>query len=207
MKISLTGDYFGLIIGNTFYLVGPFASSLDGGLHCLRSGVHRQGDILAGQLTDSLQKRSQLVGMKSARNNIQISGLTDERLDQSRVCVSVADGRIGAHHVHVPAPGVIPDVWPVPPNQHDRQRVVIVGAEFVFSFDRRVCHFRLGVACRAHTIVPHFRPQNSSRMWRGELTLAPNGACGYRRIPVSGTGRGAGYEFTNRSEVPQAWKA
>jgi hypothetical protein len=52
VKVVVADDDLGLPWGNALHLVAPLPHGLDGGLHRLGAGIHRQRHVHAGQLME-----------------------------------------------------------------------------------------------------------------------------------------------------------
>ena len=105
VKIVIRDDDFGAILRDVLEAVAPASRRLDGGFDRLGAGVHRQRHVEAGDLDEALQERPEQLGVIGAAGDREPAGLLHHGLQDARMPVAEADGRIGAHHVEI-APAV-----------------------------------------------------------------------------------------------------
>jgi hypothetical protein len=86
----------------------------------------------------TLEKAAEARGVKGAAGHGKRLRLLGQGVDQGRVGVAEAHGRVRRHHVEItPAGGVVqPDIQAA--LEHDLQRIVVAGAMAALEFDRRV---------------------------------------------------------------------
>ncbi len=108
VEIAVAHDDLGEPVRHALHRVGPFARRLERGLDRLGAGVHGERGFLAGQLAGAGEERAEPVVVEGARDDPQRVRLADQRLDQARMAVAVADRRVGAQHVGVAPPVGVP---------------------------------------------------------------------------------------------------
>ena len=108
--------------------IAPASRRLDGGLHRLGAGVHRQGRVKPGDSAKLRQERTEAVVVVGARGHREAPSLFGESGEDTWMRVAVACGRVGAHHIDIAAARYIKQVRAFAAGQHDRQRIVIVCA-------------------------------------------------------------------------------
>jgi hypothetical protein len=135
VEVARAYDHFGLVVGNALDLVSPLAHRFQRGLDRLGAAVRRQRARKSRHLGQPLEKQRQLVVVKSARGDRQLLRLCDQRRDDARMGVTVADGRIRAHHVEKAPAVYVPQPSALAVRHDHGQRVVIARAEGFFDFD------------------------------------------------------------------------
>ena len=104
----------------------------------------------------SCARRSNRNGSSSlwirARRDAELLRLGDQRADDPRVRVAEAHRRVRAHQVEVAAAVDVGQPAALAARQHDRQRIVVAGAERLFAADQVGGSFRnRGCRVTAHT--------------------------------------------------------
>jgi len=135
VEVVLGDDDLGLVLLDLLDLVAPLAGGLERGLHRLGAAVHRQGDFGAGQLAQLLGEGAELVVVEGARGDADAVSLILERPDELGVPVAMVDRRVGAQHVHVLLALGVLDPHALGLGDDDRERVVVVRAEFLGDLD------------------------------------------------------------------------
>ena len=75
--------------------VAPLAGQLQGGLHCLGAGVHRQREVVAGERVQGFIEQPELVVAEGARGQRELLRLLHQGRHNSRVAVALVQRRIG----------------------------------------------------------------------------------------------------------------
>lgn len=124
-----------LALGHTLDLVRPLARNLDGCLDRFGSGIHGQNHVVAENMANLLRPFGKDIIVKSARRQRQTLGLLAQGLHQLGVTVTLVNGRVGRQTVNVLSTLGIPDSGALCSRKDNRQRMVIVGSEFMFGMD------------------------------------------------------------------------
>src|SRR5215468_12431964 len=135
MEIALRHNDLGAVATDALDPVAPTACRLDRGLNRLGSGVHRQGGVELRDAAKLFEERTELVAVVGARRHRQALRLLGEGLEDAGMTMTVADRRIGAHHVDVALALGVPQMCTFAAHQHDRQRRVVLRAIAIFELD------------------------------------------------------------------------
>ena len=138
VEIVGADDDLGLAVRHALDLVAPFADRLDGGLHGLGAGVHRQDLVRAGECRDLLVEQRQLVVAEGARGQRQLLRLLDHRGQDLRMAMALVDRGIGRQAVEVAVAVDVPDPDALAARQDHVERLVVVRAEPMLGRDEIV---------------------------------------------------------------------
>src|ERR1700688_1696604 len=129
-------DYdLGLPIRHTLDLVTPLSRGFDRALHRLGTAVHRQDLVRAGKLRDLLIEGGQLVVVKGAGGQRQLTRLFHHSGQDLRMAVSLVHCRIGREAVEITIALRIPHPDAFATRQNDTERLVVAGAKARFRRD------------------------------------------------------------------------
>ena len=96
-------DDLGLVGGDAFDLVAPFASDFDGGLDGFGAGVHEESHLVAGEVVEVFEEARELVVAEGAGGEGDLVGLFDHGGKDAWVAVALVDGGVGGEAVEVAA--------------------------------------------------------------------------------------------------------
>lgn len=135
VEVVLSTENNGLVFGDTFDLVTPLPSNLDAGFDGLGTRVHGEDHVKAKVLGDKLCKTGKYIIVEGTGTEGDTRGLVDESGDQLRVAVTLIDGGVGREEIKIVPTFGIPNGSSLGTSEDHRQRVVVVGGEFMFSLD------------------------------------------------------------------------
>src|SRR5262249_44336820 len=98
-------------------------------------------------------ERPEAIGEIGARHRVEPLGLLRQRLDQARMAMPEARGRVRPHHVEVAATVLVPDMDSLGAHERNRQRPVVCGAVTRFE-PAQPAHRSLSSPATAVTRVP-----------------------------------------------------
>ena len=126
VEVALHHDDRGLRLGDALDVVAPAAADLDRGLDGLGAGVHRQDQVLAGELGEGLRERAELVVEERPAGQRQLVDLLVHAGQQARVAVAEVQGGVPGQAVEVTLPVDVGDPRALAGREHHRQRMVVV---------------------------------------------------------------------------------
>ncbi len=136
VEIAVAADDLGAALGDALDPVAPLARRLDRRLDRFGPAVRRQRAVEARQLRKALEQERKLIVVIGARRHAELLRLRDQRRHDARVRVPEADRRIRAHQVQVAVAVDVGEPAPLAAREHDRQRVVVAGAEGLLATDQ-----------------------------------------------------------------------
>ena len=89
MEVVGADDDLGPIGRDALHLIAPFAGHLEGALHRLDAGVHRQHRMGAGKGADLLVEETELIVAEGAGGEGEASRLLDHRRQNLRVTMAL----------------------------------------------------------------------------------------------------------------------
>ena len=128
----------GAVSGDAPDAIAPATRSLDRGFNRFTASARRQdarGRAQIGHFDQAGQEWSQFGGVIRARGNGHALRLVDQRVDQSRMRMAMADRRISRHEVEIALAVRVPQPGAVAAFDYDRNRRVVRRCEVLFHQD------------------------------------------------------------------------
>ena len=135
MEVAGAYDDLGLVLGNSFYLVAPFARGFERCFDSFCAGVHGENHVVTGEFAEFLAEQGILIVAKGARAQGDFGGLFLEGTENLWVAVTLVDGGVGGQAIEIAAAFDVIDPHAFSPLEHDVERIVVVRSEFVFQVD------------------------------------------------------------------------
>ena len=129
VEVLRTADDFLPAVDDALFLDAPQARHLEGGLHRLRAGVHRQGHRESGVPAEFFQELSHPIVVECATGERHPVGLFLQGTDDPGVTVPLVHRRIRREEVHVATPLGVLDPHAFGGGDDHRQGMVVVGSD------------------------------------------------------------------------------
>src|SRR5690606_16257307 len=111
--------------------IAPFARELDRGLDRFRAGVHWQRHVHLRGIAQLLEERAEPIVVHRPRRQRQPAGLSEQRLQDTRVTMALIQRGVGADAIEVLPSLDIPCKDALCPCDDDRERRVVVSADAI----------------------------------------------------------------------------
>jgi len=123
------------IRGDALRAVRPRAGDLDPRLDGLRTGVHRQHEVLAAQLRERRGEGAELIVVERSARQRDPAQLRGGRGHQGGVAVTEVEGGVGGQQIEVALALDVGHPGPLTAGDDDRQRVIVVRDVLVLGRD------------------------------------------------------------------------
>ncbi len=120
MKVAVAADKLDLVVRNSLFDRAPASCKLDGCLHALRAGVHREESVISEISVDIFLEPAESVVVESSRGKAELACLVFQRLYDSRMAVSLVDSGIRREKVIILLALHLPDENPCSLFESDR---------------------------------------------------------------------------------------